>query len=290
LHNLNVMAVVLVFIHVMLTYSAKNALVKSVYILYFVAAIGFYFYHKVIRRYFFDKEFIVEQVLAESSSISTLLLRPKEGEVFSYQPGQFGFFRVLGDGISPEEHPFSISSQPSDKKHLSVTIKNLGDWTESVHRIALGSKVMIDAPYGRFSPLRYHSENGIVLIAGGVGITPMLSIVRYFHQNNQNQKLMLFWGVNDTNEMICNEEFQTFQNEMPSFTLIPVIAKEPSFKGEKGYVTGEILERRIKANEYHMKELQYFICGPAVMQSSVLKSLKLMGIQTRNIHYERFSL
>ena len=130
------------------------------------------------------------------------MLRPETGEVFPYQPGQFGFFRVLGNAVSKEEHPFSISSQPSEKKYLSVTIKDSGDWTAGVQNINPGSIVTLDAPYGRFSPLRYNCENGIVLIAGGIGVTPMLSILRYYHQNNKNQKLMLFWGVNDKSEMI----------------------------------------------------------------------------------------
>ena len=290
LHNLNVVAVVLVFIHVMLSYSASNPFVKAVYILYSGTAIGFYLYHKVIRRYFLNRKFVVEQVHAESSSISTLILRPEVGEVFPYLPGQFGFLRILSDGISAEEHPFSISSQPSDKKHISVTVKSLGDWTVGVRNIKAGSKATLDAPYGRFSPLKYDCENGIVLIAGGVGITPMLSIVRYFYQNDKSQKLMLFWGVNDQKEIICGSEFQAFQEEMQNFTFIPVLAKDESYEGEKGYVTEEKLEKYINLNGYNLQELQYFICGPAVMQTSILKSLKLMGVNNKNIHYERFSL
>ena len=290
LHNLNVVAVVLIFIHVMLSNSARNPFAKGVYILYFVVSMAFYLYHKVIRPYFLSKPFVVEEVIAESASICSLKMRPESGEVFSYQPGQFAFFRIMGHGISAEEHPFSISSQPSDKKHLSVTIKNLGDWTAGVNKITAGSRVMIDAPYGIFSPLRHNGEKGIVLIAGGVGITPMLSILRYYHENHSEQKLMLFWGLNDQSEMICNSEFEAFQKDMKNFTFIPVISRDESFEGEKGYVTGKILERRIQENGYVLPELQYYFCGPAVMQANILKSLQSMGVKSQNIHYESFSL
>lgn len=290
LHNLNVVAVILIFIHVMLSNSARSPFAKGVYILYFGVSMGFYLYHKVIRPYFLSKPFIVEEVIAESSSICSLNLRPESGEVFSYQPGQFAFFRIMGNGISAEEHPFSISSQPSDKKRLSVTIKNLGDWTANVKKITEGSRVMIDAPYGIFSPLRHDCENGIVLIAGGVGITPMLSILRYYHENHSEQKLMLFWGLNDRSEMICNEEFQTFEKDMKNFTFIPVISRDESFDGEKGYITGEMIQRHIQANGYALPQLQYYFCGPAVMQANILKGLKSMGVKNQNIHYESFSL
>jgi predicted ferric reductase len=69
-----------------------------------------------------------------------------------------------------------------------------------------------------------------------------------------------------------------------------VLAKDESYEGEKGFVTAEKLEKYINLNGYDLQKLQYFICGPAVMQTSILKSLKLMGVNKKNIHYERFSL
>lgn len=220
----------------------------------------------------------------------TLTLKPKSGSVFPYKPGQFGFLRILGEGISKEEHPFSILSQPGNKEYLTITIKNLGDWTSGVQKIKSGNRALLDAPYGRFSPLLYKRDRGIVLIAGGVGITPMLSILRYFHENGRQQKIVLFWGVNDSSELICSNEFQQFQKDMENYVFIPVMAKEESFEGEKGFVTREKLERLLKATGYDINGPQYFICGPEMMQKSVLGSLKLMGVQKRDVHYESFSL
>lgn len=76
LHNLTVVAVILIFIHVMLSYSAQNLLVKVVYILYFAVAMGFYLYHKVIRRFILSKRFIVDKVTKESDTMYTLTLIP----------------------------------------------------------------------------------------------------------------------------------------------------------------------------------------------------------------------
>lgn len=290
MHNLVVVAVVLVFIHVMLSYSAKNTFVKSVYIAYFAIAMAFYLYHKVVMRYFLSHKFIVDSVTEDSSSMRTLTLRPVKGKVFKYLPGQFGFIRIIGDGISGEEHPFSIASEPTNKDTISMTIKNLGDWTSDVLHVKPGSKARVSGPYGRFSPLLYKSDKTVVLIAGGVGITPMLSILRYFYKNDKDRKVMLFWGVNSKAELINADEFSAFMREMKNFKFIPVIAREPDYEGEKGYITHEVIERIIQANDCTMQDAQYYICGPAIMQSKVIKGLKSKKISSRHIHFESFSL
>jgi predicted ferric reductase len=290
LHNVTVAAVILVFLHVMLSYSAQNQQVKAVYILYFSAAMGFYLYHKVIRRFFLSKRFTVQNVHRESDTMVTLTLQPDKGNMIRYMPGQFGFLRIKSKTISGEEHPFSFSSQPANNENLTVTIKNLGDWTADTGKILAGDRAIVDGPYGKFVPLHYPIEEGIVLIAGGVGITPMLSIIRDFYQNRKDQKVILFWGVNTRSERICNDEFDTFEREMKNFALVPVIARDQNYEGEKGFITSELLDRVIKSHGYDPANLEYFVCGPAVMQSSVLSILRAKGIRRKRIHYESFSL
>lgn len=290
LHNVNVAAVVLIFIHVMLSYSAQNVLVRSLYILYFGAAIAFYLYHKIIRRYFLSKRFTIENVIHESDSMTTLVLRPETGSVFHYLPGQFGFLRLQDRSVSQEEHPFSFSSQPLNRESLTVTVKNLGDWTAGVQAVEKGSKALLDAPYGRFSPVLYQCNKGIVLIAGGVGITPILSILRYYFEVDKERKIILFWGANQRRELICPDEFSVFQKEMKNFTFVPVLANDPDFVGEKGYITKDLIQQKIKESGLRLSEPHFFFCGPAPMWTSVRNSLKAMKIEGRMIHYENFSL
>ena len=290
LHNAVVAAVILVFIHVMLSYSARNAFVKTVYIAYFAASVGFYLYHKVVMRYFLSKKYIVGKITEESGSMVTITLKPESGKVGRYLPGQFGFIRIQGDGISGEEHPFSLTSEPTNTDTISMTIKNLGDWTADVQKIRPGSKARLTGPYGRFSPLLYPADKAVVLIAGGVGITPMLSILRYFHKKDKDRKVILFWGINNRNELIFPDEFAAFGRDMKNFTLVPVVAREADYEGEKGYITHEILERVMKDNNTDLRDAQYFICGPAVMQKNVIKGLKSNGISRKYIHFESFSL
>lgn len=290
LHNLNLVAVVLIFIHVMLTYSAQNALVKSLYILYFGTAFCFYLYHKIIRRRLKRVGFTVEEVVRESETMTTLRLTPNMGEFFDYIPGQFGFLRIHDKAVSLEEHPFSLTSSPLNRHGVSVTIKNLGDWTSGIKDVSTGSQASLDAPYGIFSPVLFNCEGGIALIAGGVGITPMLSILRYYARADKNQKIILFWGLKNRKELICAEEFNAFQKEMPNFTFVPVMSGDPEFSGEKGHLTKELILHYLEDNGFEIPELHFFFCGPPVMWPGIKENLSALNVQKRMMHRENFSL
>jgi len=289
LHNLNVVAVCFLFVHVMLSFSAQNPLVKVLYILYFGVAMGFYLYHKLIRPIFFTKKFQVDKVILESASMTTLELHPVNGKIFSYKPGQFAFIRLKDSAISAEEHPFSLTSEPDNEKTISMTIKKLGDWTEKVSEVQPGSMAMVDGPYGKFSPLNYDCSEGLVLVAGGVGITPMLSIIRYFEKHDRNQKIILFWGIKNNGDFICGNEFKRWLKEMKNFTFIPVVS-EGGFSGETGHINRKIMERYLQKSAYKIDRCQYFFCGPRPMRGSIEKILLEMGVSKQRFHFENFSL
>jgi predicted ferric reductase len=290
LHNVNVLAVVVIFIHVQLSSSARGLAVRLLYIAYFAIALGFYAYHKILRRWLADRRFTIRRVIRESESLTTLEMTPESGPAFHYLPGQFGFLCVLDPAVSPEKHPFSFTSQPGDPQLLSFTIKNLGDWTARVHAVQAGSKVWVDGPYGRFSPLLRDSSGGIVLIAGGIGITPVLSILRYFRQFGKDGQVLLVWGANQKSDLIAADEFQAFQREMPGLTVVPVLANEPGWEGEKGFITQKILEGSLAKAGMEPANAHFYFCGPAPMWQPIRMSLQAMHIKKGMIHYEKFAL
>lgn len=289
LHNFNILAVLLLFVHVMLSSSARNPLVKTIYILYFSIAMGFYLYHKLIRPSFFSKRFLVERVTAESPSISTLELRPANGKNFTYDPGQFVFIKITDPAISKEEHPFSLTSQPANQQTITISVKKLGDWTEKVDEIKSGSTVSIDGPYGKFSPVNYDCSNGIVLIAGGIGITPMLGILRHFVKSDREQKIILFWSVKKTADLVYEKEFKRILAKMKNFSFIPVVSQD-DFNGERGRISKEMIVKYIEVKAYDANKLQYFFCGPGSMWTVIEEILFAMKIKKKQMHRENFSL
>ncbi|HEX9061544.1 MAG TPA: ferredoxin reductase family protein [Clostridia bacterium] len=292
IHNLTIAGLVLMFIHVLFTSSAKYyPVVKAIYVLYFLLAAGFYIYHKVIKRIFINsRRYTVSEVLKESNNMWTLRLIPKSGKIPSYSPGQFMFLRILEKGRLGEEHPFSISSSPENKEYISVTIKELGDYTSAIKNIKPSTDAVLDGPYGRFSYVFHKDEEELVLISGGVGITPVMSMLRHIYDTDRNRNVILLWGVNNPDEIIFNDELEKMKREMGSLSVAPVVFKDDSWNGEKGIIDRERIESVLKNLGADPGKKGYYVCGPAIMMKTVIRGLKTMGIKRARIHYERFSM
>jgi predicted ferric reductase len=290
-HNLSLAGGILIFIHVMLTTSARTSpLVTGVFILYFAIGMGSYAWHKVLRPAIQKKNgFRVREVVRESESMWTLVLEPARKKAFTYKAGQFGFLRIFGSAVKPEEHPFSFSSNPENPDVLSVTIKELGDYTRTIRQIRPGDIAAVDGPYGAFTPAR-HNHAKWVLIAGGIGITPMLSILNSMKSTDPDKSVLLLWGINNAAEIIRKDEFEEMQKTMPNLKIIPVAFRDEAWQGERGAIDTEKIQRLTQLHGFSHPETGYYICGPAIMLNKVLESLKTLRIEKSRIHFERFSL
>lgn len=295
LHNFSILGLVVMYIHVMLTSSARmSATVGAVYTVYFAIGVASYFYHKVLKRYWLSKQFIINEVLSEgkpeSTKMWTLRMIPREGKIFSYKPGQFGFLRVFGPGLKPEEHPFSISSAPANQEYLAITIKELGDYTATIKNIKPGFTALVDAPYGKFSYHNFPEEESTVFLAGGVGITPALSMLRQMCAEQRHRKILLFWGINTSAELVFEKELEKMQKEMTHFVFIPVVLNDKTWTGEKGFIDQSKIEAALTKNDFQPEKCGFYICGPSSMMKAMIRILRAMGISKNKIHYESFSL
>ncbi len=291
IHNLAVAGLILLFVHVMLTTSSKmSLLVRMIYILYFAIAVAFYVYHKFIRLHKLKKNmYIIKNIIEETPNVWTIRLVPENGKLLAYNPGQFGFIRFPGGNVKNEEHPFSISSAPGDK-YISVTIKELGDFTSQIKELKIGQKALLDAPYGKFSYVDYPRETGTALIVGGIGITPALSMLRHIRLYQKDRPTILIWGINDRNDLFCADELEQAEKEMKNFKFIPVMFKDDSWQGERGVIDVARLKRIFSTYDIKADFYGFYVCGPAVMLQSVVRSLKSLGIRKNKIHFERFSI
>ena len=110
---------------------------------------------------------------------------------FRFKPGQFGWLTVWGNPFKMTGHPFSFSSSAAAANgRVEMTIRNLGDFTNGIHKIPVGQRVYLDGPYGAFTmgnPADMH-----VLIAGGIGITPMMSLMRTLADQGDQRPVILY--------------------------------------------------------------------------------------------------
>lgn len=291
LHNLTVVAALSLILHVLASSAARASFaVKAVYIGYFVLGAGFYIFHKFLRPWLLDRSaYHVSQVIQESPNIRTLKFKPTREKIFTYQPGQFLFFTPFSKGVDAEPHPFSISSTPSRHDEISLTIKELGDFTASLGKVQPGDKAHLDGPYGSFSYLNFPLEREIIFITGGIGITPILSMLRYMADVDPERKVTLLWGVNTPQDMICREELEGFHPAMPHFRFIPVVAFDKSWQGEQGFIDQDKI-RHLALSDGEIRSKDFYLCGPPAMMDILLSHLQALQIPKQNIHFERFAL
>lgn len=223
----------------------------------------------------------VTEVRQEADDIWSLFFA---GPRIDYQPGQFMFIQLLRNGKLSSAHPFTISASPT-AEHLSITPKQLGDFTGTIKDTKVGDRAFIDAPYGVFSFLNYGRDE-LVFIAGGIGITPFMSMLRYMYDQKLDQKVTLFWA-NRTEKNLCfQDEMKKMQDEMSGFRVIPVMSNQPDWQGEKGHIKGSMLLKHLESIEGK----EFFVCGPPAMSRAVINELKELNVSPLMIHSELFEL
>ena len=290
LHNLTIIALFLMQTHVLMTSTAHQSVwVFNTYMAYFLSGLSFYLYHKWVKPWSHQKvNYEVTKVVKESASVWSIYFISKSKNKFKYHPGQFGFFRFLGVDISDEEHPFSISSSPTQAE-LSITVKDLGDYTHNIQNIKAGNLVHVEAPFGRFSYTHHLKASGQVFIAGGIGITPVISMLRHMRDVKYNQPVILLWGLTTMNDFVCHDELMAITSQMKNIKIIPVVSRDSNYSGEKGYIDAEKI-KRLLLSEPWIKKAEFYVCGPSPLMEPNLKNLRTLGISRIHIHHEKFSL
>ena len=204
-----------------------------------------------------------------------------------YLPGQFGFLTFATDRVSNEEHPFTIASGPTQPDALEFIVRTSGDWTAKLKNLQPHDRVYLDGPYGLFSHLRLAEPQELILIAGGIGITPLLSMLRYMADHNNPRSITLLWS-NQTNEhIVLPDVFENLTMQLKGLCIVHVLTREPEYSGEKGRLDRPRLERLLSDCS---RSAAVFVCGPEQMMKAVRTSLLSLGFQRRLIFMERFSL
>jgi predicted ferric reductase len=206
-----------------------------------------------------------------------------EGKDMDYKPGQFMSVQLIRGGKVSEPHPFTISSSPTWGR-LSITVKSVGDFTSTIGDTETSDHAYVDAPYGVFSFLK-HDARELLFIAGGIGITPFMSMLRYIHDKRLERDVVLMWANKTEQDIAFKGELEKMA-EMSSLNVVHVLSRQPNWPGEKGRIDAE----KLKKYTSHLKEPQCFICGPPPMLAAIIRTLRELGIPKNRIHYEYYSL
>jgi predicted ferric reductase len=229
----------------------------------------------------------VVDVVSERGDAWTLAVEPIGHVGFTFQPGQFAWATLGASPFVMQEHPFSFSSAPtSPGGRLEFTIKELGDFTRTIGQIPKDTLAYIDGPYGAFTPDR-HSADGYVFIAGGIGIAPIMSMLRCLADRGDQRPLLLIYAYRRWERMTFREDLEALRLRL-NLSVVYVLQEPPDeWQGERGWVTPDMLARLLPDDR---ASRQYFICGPTAMNKAMETFLSELNVPMSRVHSELFEL
>jgi predicted ferric reductase len=235
------------------------------------------------------KEYEVKRIIPERGNAYTIVLESIKHPRFRFQPGQFAWITIWDSPFRDHEHPFSISSSAHQDAELTFTIKELGDFTSKIKNIAEGQRVYVDGPYGSFSIDRHPMAKEYIFIAGGVGITPVMSMLRTMSDRGDSRPVTLLYANKILETATFLEEIEKLPGKM-NLKVIHVVEKPAEgWMGESGFINADVLRRHLPA-EVNPNHTEIFVCGPVPMMNAVEHALIELGIPAGDYHSERFDL
>lgn len=265
-------------------------LMRALWAAYALLVLGLMGWHRVVAPLrAWRRPWRVVDNRVERGDSRTLVVEPVGHRGFDFAPGQFAWLLTGRTPFSALQHPITMagSAEQGAERRLEFTIKALGDWSRAVvPAMAPGQRLWIDGPHGVFTPERTPAI-GLVLIAGGVGITPMRSIVRTMRDRGDRRPVLLLHAASSLDRMTFREEFESLAKEL-ALTYVPVLEQPPDgWTGERGWIDRALLERHLPAQRAHW---QCFVCGPPAMLDAMERLLPQCGLPAERVHTERFAM
>lgn len=228
----------------------------------------------------------VTGVRKEADRTWTLAIEAHGHGGMRFKPGQYAWVTVGGGLLNLQQHPFTIASSARRPERLEFAIKELGDFTATVPRIAAGTPVYLEGPCGHFT-LRAQAP-ATVFIAGGIGVSPALAMLRTLRDSGTNHPFHLFHAAGAPEKLAFAAELRELEKQL-DFHYVPIV-EEPSddWNGETGVVTAALLERHLQ--EAGRNNFDYMICGPDPMILAVHQALMELKIPKHHQRAERFDM
>ncbi len=214
-------------------------------------------------------DYSISNIRSLDATTAELILKPA-GKALNFVAGQFAFFTF--PSISKrEQHPFTISSHPS-AENLRLVIKGLGDYTNNIaDKIKVGDLAKVEGPFGHFTN-QHINKTDQIWIAGGIGITPFLSLAN----DISHQNIKLYWSVPSQSEASNKDELKALAANNPNFEFIVWSSDD------KGYLNAD----ELGINNFD--KYAYLICGPEALKKSLTKQLRGKGVNKYDIYDEEF--
>lgn len=236
---------------------------------------------------FFKQLYWVSDINRGGQDAWVLTAKPDNRVSFDYMPGQFAYLSVRANGLPKEAHPFTIASSPTLDNKLQFVIRDCGDFTHKIKNIVKGDQLFIEGPYGRFSHLLLKKRSDLILIAGGIGITPMLSMLRYMADKGDNRKVILIWSNQTRDHLIFESELKSMQEKMKGLKIHTIFTRQKEAHSKFNRIDKQSLESMLTDVK---ADADLFLCGPPAMIMDVKTMLKTIKFPLSRVYTESFLL
>ena len=256
-----------------------NALASDYWTSLYVATLALLVAFRIVQPLFngLRHRLRVAEVTVESPTVVSITITGRRLERLHAEAGQFFLWRFLTRGQWWESHPFSLSRAP-DGRSLRITVKSSGDFTRRIGSIRPGTAVSAEGPFGVFTEAVRRRER-VALIAGGIGITPVRSLVEEMRGD-----LALVYRVIAEDDVIFRDELEQLSRERG--VALSYVVGDHNDPAHGDLLSADHLRRLIP----DLADREVYLCGPPAMADTIEKNVRRAGVPRRFIHTERFAL
>jgi len=223
---------------------------------------------------------VVTEVIHHTATVASYHFKP-QGRVPKFRPGQF--LHIALDEYQPDvqwptSRVFSIASSPSDRaSDLAITISVKGSYTERIVKtLDKGTECWLKLPYGDFL---FPPDKDLALIAGGVGITPFISLFRQMLEEKSTQSVSLFYGIRSAPYYLFGDLLDCCESELPNFKK-NIWCEDGSLPGRTGMLDVDFIRESVPSGSL------FYLSGPPVMILSFKNCLALSGVASECIRVD----
>lgn len=231
----------------------------------------------------------IVNVMSQTHDVKTFILDPDTKVDFI--PGQFSLFSIPGNEEHKDaEKPFTFANSPISGR-LEITVKRVGDFTTALHSLGSGDILEMSEPMD--SPLEFDDnvDKDVVFLAGGSGITPFMSALRYSVDSNMDNNITVIYSNRTEEDIIYREDLGRLEENNDTIDVIHTLTRDSSDSwksqgggGETGRIDENMIERYVEGLEGKL----WYVCGPKDMAKSIEEILVEMDIDKEKIKTERW--
>ncbi|MFO1037275.1 MAG: ferric reductase-like transmembrane domain-containing protein [Geminicoccaceae bacterium] len=212
-------------------------------------------------------------------------LRQRAGRPFAFRAGQFVWV-TFGNAHPMTDHPFSIASAPGELPNLRLVVREAGDMTSTIGSLPDGLPASLDGPHGALT-VEGHAFDSLVLVAGGVGIAPIIGILRSLAERGERRPVRVVVATRTAADQIFHDEILALGQRLHLKALHLIDTPEPGWTGAIGPMTREHLQGLMHG--VTPARTLALLCGPVPLMEAAADLLERLGVPSDSIRYERFS-